>query len=183
MNKLTRTLNVVGLFVLLVMGISGLAYADHQEFEARLSGPQEVPEVVTLGRGRIEANFNSAFKHVRVDVTINELVGTLTGAHFHCARPGENGPVVFGLVAPGPLALEGNKILGTLKNADFNGGDCVGPVGRPVNNIAALAFAMRDGLIYLNVHTDSVPSGEIRGQMVEGHDDPTANPLAIGTNE
>ena len=170
MNNLIRSLNVVGLFVLLVMGISGLAYADHQAFEARLSGAQEVTEVVTLGRGRIEANFNSAFKHVRVDVTINELVGTLTGAHFHCARPGENGPVVFGLVAPGPLALDGNKIRGTLTNADFNGGDCVGPVGRPVNNIAALAFAMRDGLIYLNIHTDSVLSGEIRGQIVEKDD-------------
>ena len=56
-------------------------------------------------------------------------------------------------------------------------------IGRPVNNIASLAFAMRDGLIYLNVHTDSVPSGEIRGQMVEVHDDPTAIPLAIETNE
>ncbi len=173
MNKLTRTLNVVGLFVLLVMGISGLAYADHQEFEAKLSGAQEVTEVVTPGKGRIEAKFQNAFKSVRVDVTINELVGTVTGAHFHCARPGENGPVVFGLMAPGPLALDGNKIVGRLRNADFNGGDCVGPVGRPVNNIAALAFAMRDGLIYLNIHTSSVPSGEIRGQIVAAHDDPT----------
>ncbi len=176
MHKLIRSPNVVGLFFLLTMGVAGLAYADHQEFEAQLSGAQAVTEVVTTGRGRIQVKFNRAFKRVMVDVTIRELVGTFAAAHFHCARPGENGPVVFGLVAPGPLALEGNKILGTLKNADFNGGDCVGPVGRPVNNIAALAFAMRDGLIYLNVHTDSVPSGEIRGQLVEAHDDPTPIP-------
>ena len=176
MHKLIRSTNVVGLFFFLTMGISGLAYADHQEFEAKLSGAQEVTEVVTTGRGRIEARFNSAFKQVNVALTINELVGTVTGAHFHCARPGENGPVIFGLMSPGPLALDGNKIRGTLTNADFNGGDCVGPVGRPVNNIAALAFAMRDGLIYLNIHSDSVPSGELRGQMVEGHDNPTAIP-------
>ena len=176
MDKFIRSPHVVGLFVLLVMGISGLAYADDRKFVAKLSGEQEVTEVVTPGRGTINVIFNKRFKSVIVDVTINELVGTVTGAHFHCARPGENGPVVFGLVSPGPLALVGNKIQGKLRNADFNGGDCVGPVGRPVNNIAALAFAMRDGLIYLNVHTDSVPSGEIRGQLVEAHDDPTPIP-------
>lgn len=177
MHKLIRSPTNVGLFFLLAMGVAGLAYADHREFEARLVGAQEVTEVVTPGRGRIEAKFQNAFKSVRVDVTINELVGTVTGAHFHCARPGENGPVVFGLMEPGPLALDGNKIGGRLRNADFNGGDCVGPVGRPVNNIAALAFAMRDGLIYLNIHTSSVLSGEIRGQMVEREDEDDPTPV------
>jgi len=42
----------------------------------------------------------------------------------------------------------------------------MGVVGRPVSNIAALAFAMRDGLIYFNVHTTEFSSGEIRGQML-----------------
>ena len=177
MHKLIRSPNVVGLFFLLTMGVAGLAYADHLEFEAKLSGAQEVSEVATSGRGRIEARFHRTFKSVNVALTINELVGTVTGAHFHCARPGENGPVVFGLMSPGPLALDGNKISGKLTNADFNGGDCVDPVGRPVNNIAALAFAMRDGLIYINVHTNSVPSGEIRGQMVERDDDDDPTPV------
>ena len=176
MKKLIKSLNDVSLFFLLAVGVAGLAHADHQEFEARLSGGQSVAAVATPGRGKIEVLFNRAFRRVAVDVTFNNLVGTVTAAHFHCARPGENGPVVFGLVGPGPLAVDGNKIVGNLTNADFNGGDCLGPVGRPVNNIAALAFAMREGLIYLNVHSTSVPSGEIRGQMVEAHDDPTAAP-------
>jgi hypothetical protein len=30
---------------------------------------------------------------------------------------------------------------------DFTGADCVDEIGRPVSKIAALAFAMRDGLI------------------------------------
>jgi hypothetical protein len=68
-----------------------------------------------------------------------------------------------------------------LTNLDFTGADCTPIVGRPVNNIAALAFAMRNGLIYANVHTDVFPAGEQRGQMLkdkghrkghhDGHDD------------
>ena len=42
MNKLIRFSNVVGLFFLLAMGVTGLVYADGQEFEATLSGAQEV---------------------------------------------------------------------------------------------------------------------------------------------
>ena len=75
--------------------------------------------------------------------------------------------IAFGLVDPGPLAFDGGKVEGTLTNADFNDVDCVPNIGRPVNNIAALAFAMREGLIYANVHTTDFLPGEIRGQMLE----------------
>ena len=76
-----------------------------------------------------------------------------------------NGPVALGLISPGPLSFDGKKIKGTLSNADFTGADCVPSTGRPITNVAALAFAIRDGLIYLNVHTDAFPPGEIRGQL------------------
>ncbi len=45
--------------------------------------------------------------------------------------------------------------------------DTASGIGRPVNNIAALALAMRDGLIYINVHTAAFGGGEIRGQLLE----------------
>ena len=137
-------------------------------FTARLSGAQEVPGVDTRGVGRANVRFDAGFTRVFVDLRVSGLTGSFTRAHFHCNRPGANGPVAFGLVQPGPLMFDGRGVRGTLTNADFSGGDCaaVPLVGRPVNNIAALAFAMRDGLIYLNVHTDFVPSGEIRGQLM-----------------
>ena len=147
------------------------AYADDQKFEAFLSGAQEVPDADTGATGRITVRFDRAFTKVTVDLRISDLAGTFAAAHFHCNRPGVNGPVAFGLVSPGPLTFDGRRIRGTLTNADFSGADCVGPVGRPVNNIAALAFAMRDGLVYTNVHSTEFPGGEIRGQMLEGDDD------------
>ena len=176
MNKAIRFPNVVGLLFLLAMSIPELADADGQEFEATLSGAQEVVfdaggnfvpgGTDTPARGRIKAKFDNAFTKVWVNLKINRLQGTFGAAHFHCGRPGQNGPVAFGLVRPGPLEFDGKRVRGTLTNADFTGEDCTAAIGRPVNNIAALAFAMRDGLIYTNVHSSLFLPGEIRGQML-----------------
>lgn len=155
--------------------ISSIAYADDLKSETTLSGAQEVVfdvdgnfvpgGVPSDAVARAKAKFDAALTKVEVEVRIDNLVGNFAAAHFHCGRPGQNGPVAFGLINPGPLSLDGNRIRGTLDNSNFNGADCTGIVGRPVNNIAALAFAMKNGLIYLNVHSDVFPPGEIRGQL------------------
>ncbi len=144
------------------------------QLTAELSGAQEVVVVDeefmpggvdTPATGQVSADFDGAFTRVAVDLAIQNLTGSFAAAHFHCGRAGQNGPVVFGLVEPGPLSFDGERIAGELTNAHYTGADCEEVVGRPINNIASLAFAMRDGLIYANVHTDAFPAGEIRGQM------------------
>ena len=183
MTKTTVTTSYACLFLFLGSGVTDLAYADEREFEAALSGAQEVVfdeagdfvpgGADTDATGRIKARFDSAFTEVSVNLRINNLLGTFAAAHFHCGRPGQNGPVAFGLVSPGPLAFDGKRVRGTLTNAHFTGADCTEAIGRPVNNSVALAFAMRDGLIYINVHSSVFPPGEIRGQLQErsGDDD------------
>lgn len=174
-----RTPILSSLLLSLAVG-APLANADGLKFEAAPSGDQEVVfqdgNFVPGGRdtpatGRIKARFDERFSKVMLDLRIDGLLGTFAAAHFHCGRPGQNGPVAFGLVNPGPLEFDGKRIRGTLTNVNFSGADCVPVVGRPVNNIAALAFAMRDGLIYVNVHSSQFPPGEIRGQMLEKDDD------------
>ncbi len=185
MNKKFCVRIVAGVLCFPALAASGLAFADKLKFDASLSGAQEVVIVGdvfipggtdTDSTGRIEASFDKGFTQVRVNLRVSNLTGTFAAAHFHCGRPGQNGPVVFGLVAPGPLQFDGNGVRGTLTNLDFTGADCTELVGRPVNTIAALAFAMRNGLIYANVHTDVFPAGEHRGQMLrdkhhKGHKD------------
>jgi hypothetical protein len=180
MGKSYGTGTALGAVSVCAFLVTNPAAADALEFEARLSGDQEIvvdeQDVVVPGgtdtdaSGRIEAEFNGAFSRLRVDLRVENLTGTFAAAHFHCGRPGENGPVVFGLVNPGPLAFEDGRIRGTLTNADYTGADCLEVIGRPVNNLVSLALAMRDGLIYSNVHTDVFPAGEIRGQMLEDDD-------------
>ena len=153
------------------------------QFKARLSGAQEVTTpsggVDTPASGMVTARFNADLSAVQVRLKVSDIENVMR-AHFHCNRPGANGPITFGLFDPGTFVFDAEKgeARGTLTNADFTGADCVPLVGRPVNNIAALAFAMRDGLIYINVHTNDgedptntgpgdFPGGEIRGQMTE----------------
>ena len=149
--------------------------AQSLDFRATLSGAQEVSPpappggVVTDATGKVVAKFDKGFTKVEVKLRVDG-VADAWGAHFHCARPGQNGPVALGLFGPGPLMFDGEVAEGTLTNADFTGADCSG-IGRPVNNIAALAFAMRDGLIYANVHTPANNPGEIRGRLLERGDD------------
>jgi hypothetical protein len=172
MKSLCTTTLLFSLFV-----IASTAYGgDRLIFKADLSGAQEVVfdgggnfvpgGVDTDATGKIDAKFDKALTEVAVNLRIKDLTGVFTRAHFHCGRPGQNGPIAFGLVDPGPLAFDGQRVRGTLTNTDFTGVDCMPAIGRPVNNIAALAFAMRDGLIYANVHSTDFPPGEIRGQMI-----------------
>ncbi len=168
----TVVLGAVASLLYLLLLASGPVVAGQAQaplrFEATPTGPQEVPNVTTGGTGKAKVIFDEGFTLVTVDIDINvnSLMGVILAAHFHCNVANANGPVVLGLV--GPLSEVNGKIQGTLTNADFVPDDpCPAVVGQPVNNVAALAFAMRNGLIYLNIHTSAVPSGEIRGQLVE----------------
>ncbi len=168
MKKLGTTI----LILIAFLAASSTAQGDGDKklkFRATLSGAQEVPEVVTETTGEIKVKFNEALSEAEFRLVVRDGVGVLV-AHFHCQRPGLNGPVVIFLY-PGPVTnVDGELAKGTLTNAGFlpaGATVCPGLIGRPVNNIASLAFAMRDGLIYANVHTVAHPGGEIRGQILE----------------
>jgi hypothetical protein len=118
--------------------------------------------------------FDEGLTQAEFTLNVADAIG-VTQAHFHCGRPGQNGPIVVFLFPVGattagpPTDVDGLLAGGTLTNvstdASFLVTDCVAAIGRPVNNIASLFFAMRDGLIYANVHTATFPGGEIRSQL------------------
>jgi len=164
-----------------VLVTPGIAAADDDDrkdrgglrFEATLDGAQETANVMTDTTGKITVEFNKALSELHLKLRIRNGEN-ITRAHFHCARPGENGGIVFGVFDPGPLDLDNKGAKGTLTNADVvtvPAPDCLTSIGRTVNNVAALAFAMRDGLIYFNVHSSAFPGGVIRGQMLEVSND------------
>lgn len=158
------------IFVLVAfMAVSTLTFgAPILRFEATLSTAQEVPTPVpgNITAANVRAVFDEGLTRVEVKLTVDGG-GNVLAAHFHCQRAGVAGPVVFGLFSPGPLTFDGQVAAGILTNADFTGADCRPLIGRPINNIAALALAMKNGLIYVNVHTVENGPGEVRGQLLE----------------
>lgn len=78
--------------------------------------------------------------------------GNTSGAHFHRAAAGSNGPVVRGYpnaMFPSP----GGFVTGAWTSDD----------AAPLTE--ELAVAMFEGNIYFNIHTPQWPGGEIRGQL------------------
>jgi hypothetical protein len=126
--------------------------------------------VDTLTTSNLTIEFDEGLTQAVFTLDVFDAVG-VTQAHFHCGHPGANGPVVVFLFPasgppPGPgIDVDGPLSNGTLTNANFRVADCLTAIGRPVNNIASLFLAMRDGLIYANVHTLANTAGEVRSQL------------------
>ena len=134
------------------------------EFEAELSGAQEVPPVDTRVKG--EANFEVDEYYTAIEYSVKvktrgEVVGLLgaAGAHIHCAPAGQNGPVVAFLAGVVNGGLDGTvKFRATLTGNNIINDACGA-------SIADLVNSMSSGLTYVNVHSLANPSGEVRGQI------------------
>jgi CHRD domain len=171
----------INLFItaILLFGFSVVAVANELKFEAELSGAQEVTTpaggVVTDTTGTIEVEFDKALTSAQFSLAVSNGTGIIQ-AHLHCASAGVNGPVVsflFGPVEP-PVDVSAGSVAGTLSNSDIIPVDASEEnevCGVPLNNIASLAFAMRAGKIYANVHSAAFPAGVVRGQLLEADDE------------
>lgn len=139
-------------------------------YEANLRGDEEVPPVETEATGEIEVAFTKSGDEARFELEIENGLN-LTQAHLHCAPDGQNGPVVVTLFEDqsGKDLVDGVLVTGTITAADIEGTgeDCEAAV----NNIADLQDAIDNGLIYVNVHSERYPAGEIRGQLVAEDED------------
>ena len=106
-----------------------------------LSGAEEVPPVKTDGSG------SGSFR-VAEDGTISGSVTTKgvagTAAHIHQAPKGKNGPVIV------PLAKNGDTYSV--------------PEGRKLTE--AQMKALKEGNLYVNVHSSRHKGGEVRAQLM-----------------
>ena len=110
-------------------------------FGANLTSNQEIPRVDTDSEGSATVTLNP-------DNTLTYAVTTTsledaTEAHIHLGSANENGPILFPLTG-GPTSWAGTTAV------------------LSVEQLAAL----REGRLYINIHTLENPAGEIRGTIV-----------------
>ena len=108
---------------------------------AELSGDQEVPVVDTSGSGTVATTVDTATGAIRVHVN-TQGVDNGTAAHVHRAFAGANGGVVVGLSQDNDTQWSAEATLDADGLAAYSAGE-----------------------LYLNLHTSTNPSGEIRGQI------------------
>ena len=73
-----------------------------------------------------------------------------------------------------PVDVGEGSVKGTLDNSNIippATPEAIEACGVPLNNIASLAFAMRTGKVYANVHSTAFPAGVSRGQLLPDDDD------------
>lgn len=133
----------------IILGVAwvGAAQADPVSFQVPLSGAQCVPPVDTTGSGTADLTYDPATRVVTWKIPYSGLSSPSTMAHFHGpAKQGQNAPPVIWLSTQGS------------------------PPANPMTGSATLtpeqAQQFSAGEWYVNVHTQSHPAGEIRGQVI-----------------
>ncbi|MBK8621238.1 MAG: DUF4331 family protein [Saprospiraceae bacterium] len=113
-----------------------------ETFSAMLRGSNEVPAVNTTALGLASVVYTSNTNTLELSILASDLSGPVTGIHLHRGAQGTNGPVVENLES----YLVGNTVISKIKAGDY-------------------ITELRNGDIYVNIHTEAYPGGEIRGQL------------------
>jgi len=134
---------------LLLVGMAALVLAacgSDNEFEAQLTGDAERPTpVATSATGEVAATLGEDELTLVVAGSFEGLTGPATAAHIHGPADEET---AAGIICP--LAASA---------------DATGTVIGTCTMTEEQVEQLRDGLMYVNVHTAQFPQGEIRGQL------------------
>jgi hypothetical protein len=136
--------------------------------EAKLSGFQEVPPILSEGRGEFRAIINGD-SSIIFQLSYSGLSSQVIAAHVHFGQPGVNGGILFflcprGSEPPGAFCPPSGTISGKITAADVM---AIPEQGIQAGDLAGVIRAIRSGVTYANVHTENFPTGEIRGQLEE----------------
>ncbi len=158
MKRLSLLLFAVAVMTMIPsLGIAKKAV--HHEYKAVISGKMETPKIKTAATGMVTFEPAMDGKELKYKLTVKDIEN-VTAAHVHLGMLGKSGPPVTGLFS-GPEKT--GKFSGVLAEGTITEKDLVGPLSG--KTIEDLIKDLRKGELYVNVHTEKYPDGEIRGQI------------------
>lgn len=163
--RLMKLLLIIGL-VSSIVAVAAAAPPPQRNFRAHLTGDDEVPANASQGQGQAIFQVNADETALSFKLNVAN-VDNITQAHIHCGAAGVNGPVVvflYGFNAAG-TSQNGRLSAGTATNAQVIARPSSPTCPGGVSSLADVIEKMRTGQAYVNVHTISLPPGEIRGQI------------------
>lgn len=139
---------------------SGSTDHHNPNFGAILSGDREVPGNDSKGHGVAKMKINPTKDEIHYFLNVTN-VEDVVAAHIHRGGYGVNGPVVATLYTAAP---GGGRTHGRLTEGTITPGDLVGPFAGSTDFDFFIDELHLDSL-YVNVHSEKFPGGEIRGQL------------------
>ncbi len=182
MARRTAIVLAVALTGALALGIVasiGAADSGKRSFKAkRMLASFEVPAASSDATGSFEATLQNDTT-VSYTVEYSGLDSTVTQSHIHFGQTFASGGISVWLCQTTTnMAPEGVRALtptcpgpssGEVRDT-FTAAEVIGPSGQGISALefSALLEAMGEGLTYANVHSASIPAGEVRGQIHTG---------------
>jgi hypothetical protein len=150
-------------------------------YHCNLSGAAEAPPNASPAVGGAEVTIDDVANTMRVQATFLGLLGNTTACHIHTptavAGTGTAGVATMTPAFTGfPLGVTAGSMDHTFDltlTASFNGPFVTANGGTAAGAAAALLAGIAAGKAYFNVHTTSVPGGEIRGFLQAFEPTPT----------
>jgi hypothetical protein len=135
-------------------GLTNTLFAQSEmKIVINLTGDEEVPPVQTDAKGIAEISPRGADS---IGYTVNATnIQGVTAGHVHLGAKGENGPIVVTLFKYDTPMNEVSE------NGTITADKLEGPMAG--KQISDLTTAGADGKLYVNIHTEKNPNGEIRG--------------------
>ena len=171
-NLYSSVIAIVAIAAILLLVVAAAPGHADDTFIAVLNGGQEVPPTISKALGNAHMVFDKQTNMLCYSISfvgpvvpafapaLCPLGGTFTplsdlencetdsAAHFHSPAPaGVNASVLFPITPA--ISPVGSPKTG-----------CVGPLSKQERK------DLRNGLFYINIHSNAVPSGEIRGQVL-----------------
>ena len=171
-----RGLSVAVAVVAAVFVLTGPVLAA-DSFGARLRGVEETPvPISTAGQGFFFATLNTAETQLDYTLVYFGLGSNVTQSHIHFGQPGVSGSIVLFLCTnltppagvPTPPACPNNPGINTV-NGFLTASNVISVsaqgIGAGAGAFADIVDAMKGIVTYVNVHTTTFGTGEIRGVL------------------
>jgi CHRD domain-containing protein len=138
--------------------------ASFNSFNALLRGALEKPDAVTTP-GTGSATFTRSGSTITFTVTYSGLRGNALNSHIHIGTPTQAGTVYLNLCTA--ATTDAAPACPANKSGSFTGtADATYLAAITGLTMDSVVYLMRQRNAYINVHTDTVGGGEIRGNIL-----------------
>ena len=128
---------------------------------ATLTGSEETPNAILTGAvGTVEIGVDTVNQEIAVNLRVFNLSAPSTASHIHIGGKGLTAPVVIDFPIPRGVTGDFSLLFRVHDGPAFHARPEIG-----INTFADALQAIAGGNGYVNVHTQTNPGGEIRGQL------------------